>query len=259
MTSGRQRFLAFGFAAAGIAAAALAPAEAVTTTPQVRHLVYAFTWGTTNATEVHTSGIGMVGNPGAGMNGSGSASGTVSSSGGASDKGTITVDVVRQQPDNGLVVNISEQALERRSAPAATCVVFGDTTVVCDSSKKINAEELALLRFLGSNFVDPNQIDAKRHWQQRQESATRSAVADFTIAKNANGIMTIDEAGIIKDSAGARPQTSDVTGTIGYDFGRTVPTSIDEYSILRSEQGEQYQTVKTQTVLQLQSDSSAKP
>ncbi len=243
-------------AAATFAGVAL-PAGAVTTAPQVRHLVYSFTWGTTNNTEVHTSGIGTVGNPGgAGMNGSGSASGMVSSTGGASDKGTIVVDVLRAQPGNGLVVTVSEEAAERRSAPVATCVVFGDTTVVCDSTKKINAEELTLLRFLGSNFVDPNTIDAQQHWQERAQSSTRVATTDFTIAKNANGVMTIDESGTIRDTAGARPQTSDLTGTIGYDFGRTVPTSIDEYSIVRSEQGDQYATIKTQTVLQLTSDSS---
>jgi hypothetical protein len=131
--------------------------------------------------------------------------------------------------------------------------------VVCDPNKKINSEELALLRLLGSNFVDPNQLDAKRHWQRQQQSGTSSSVSDFTISKNANGVMTIDESRVEKDSAGARPQTSNVSGTIGYDLGRTVPTSIDESTILRSEQGDEYQTVKTETVLQLQSDSSAKP
>lgn len=38
-------------------AAAGEPARAVTTVPQVRHLIYSFTWGTTNQTEVHTSGM----------------------------------------------------------------------------------------------------------------------------------------------------------------------------------------------------------
>ena len=106
------------------------PALAVTSSPQVRHLVYSFTWGTTNTTEVHTSGMGSVGNPtgAGGMSDHGSASGMSSASGGTSDRGTISVDVVRQQSDGGLVVNVSEQAIERRSAPAATCVVYGDLT-----------------------------------------------------------------------------------------------------------------------------------
>ncbi len=247
-------------------AATAAPALAVTSSPTIRRVVYSFTWGTTNATEVHTSGLpdsasGSGGSGGMGAvppSNSGSASGISSYGGGTNDRGTIAVDFVRQQPDGGYVVSISETAMERRSAPEATCVVYGDLTVVCDPNKKITAEELTLLRLLGSNFIDPNQLDAKQHWQRARQGTGSSTVSDFTIAKNANGIMTIDEETIVKDG-GARPQGSQVTGTIGYDFNRTIPTSIDEYSIMRSEQGEQYQTVKTQTVLQLQSDSSAKP
>jgi hypothetical protein len=238
------------------------PAGAATTVPQVRHLVYSFTWGTTNSTEVHTSGMaegsgGSGGMAAAAPSSSGNASGISSYGGGASDHGTIAVDVLRQQPDGGVVVSVSEQAVERRSAPPATCVAYGDLTVVCDPNKKITVEELTLLRLLGSNFVDPNQLDAARHWRRQQQAGTSSSIADFTISKNANGIMTIDESRVEKDSGGASPQTSDVTATIGYDFGRTIPTSIDESTTMRSEQGEQYQTVKSETVLQLQSDSSA--
>jgi co-chaperonin GroES (HSP10) len=235
-------------------AAATVPAAAVTAAPQVRRLVYAFTWGTTNTQEVHTSGMrdeGMASNLGAG----GSESGIAESSGGASDKGTITVDVIRSQPDDGLVVDVSETAQDTRSAEKARCVVFGDTTVVCDSSKKINAEELALLRLLGSNFVDPNRLDAARHWQLTQSRTGYSSTADYTIAKTAGGLMTIDETGVVKDSSGARPETTNITTTIGYDFGRTIPTSINEYTILRSEAGENYNTRKSQIVLQLQSDT----
>ncbi|MBV8117925.1 MAG: hypothetical protein JOZ01_08085 [Candidatus Eremiobacteraeota bacterium] len=244
-----------------------APARAVTTVPQVRHLVYSFTWGTTNSTEVHVSGLpdsaaGGGGSGGGGMNGNppgtnGSASGITSYGGGTSDHGTIAVDVVRQQTDSGLVVNITENAVERRSAPTATCVVYGDLTVVCDPNKKITTEELTLLRLLGSNFIDPNQLDAQRHWQRQQQAGAASSTSDFTISNNANAIMTIAESRVEKDATGARPQTSDITGTIHYDLGRTIPTAIDEYTILHSEQGEQYQTVKSQTVLQLVSDSSA--
>jgi hypothetical protein len=251
---------------AAVAMAAVGvPGRAVTTVPQVRHLIYSFTWGTTNQTEVHTSGMPDSASGGGGSGGmlvavpgsTGSASGISSFGGGASDRGTITVDVMRQQSDGGLVVNVSEQATERRSAPVATCVAYGDLTVVCDPNKKITVEELTLLRLLGSNFVDPSQLDAARHWRRQQQTGTSSSTSDFTIAKNANGMMTIDETRVETDATGARPQTSEVTGTIAYDFARTVPTSIDESTMMRSEQGEQYQTVKSQTDLQLQSDSSA--
>lgn len=232
-----------------IAAAGGVSARAATSVPQVRHLVYTFTWGTSNDTEVQTSGIADTANP-HGMSGGASASGTVSSTGGASDHGSISVDVLRQQPDKGLVVSIVEQAVERRSAPAATCVVYGDLTIVCDPNKKVNQEEIALLRFLGSNFVDPDDLDAQRHWQRRQGDD----VSDFTIAGNANGIMTINETRVEKKS-GVHAETSDITGTIVYDFNRVVPTAVTENATTRSQQGEQYETITTETTLRLVSDS----
>jgi hypothetical protein len=243
--------------------AALFPISAFAQTsaaaPQ-RHLVYSFTWGVSNDTQMHTSGMGSEGmaDPGgAGIAGaSNSASGMVDYTGGNSDKGTITVDVTREQPDSGLVVSVSEQGQDTRKAPPATCVVYSDTTIVCDPNKRVNAEELTLLRFLGAHFVDPNNLDSKQHWRVEREGAI-STTADYTIAKNDNGQLTIDEVRVVNES-GARPLRSDVNTTIGYDFNRTVPTTIDEYMIQRSEQGEQYKTIKSQTVLTLQTDSLAK-
>jgi hypothetical protein len=226
----------------------------------IRHLVYTFTWGTSNNTEVHTSGMGdgSAGSSGTTMGAptaSGSASGMSSFNASVNDKGTITVDVLREQPnDHGLVVTVSEQAQDNRSAVAATCVVFGNTDVICDPNAKINYEELTLLRFLGSNFVDPNQIDAKQHWKVGESNGTYSVSADYTIAANANGVMKIDEDRIVSPT---KTETSTSNATIGYDFNRQLPTAITEYSIERRERGEQYSTVKTETVLNLQVDSMA--
>ena len=227
-------------------------AFAQTSSAPVRHLVYSFTWGTSNDTQMHTSGMSDSANA-PGGNSMGTASGMVDYTGGTNDKGTITVDVLREQPDTGLVVDVSEQANERRSAPAATCVVFSDTTIVCDPTKRINAEELTLLRYLGVHFVDPLQLDAKQHWKVSRSGAI-STTSDYTISKNADSAMTIDEVRVVTES-GAKPETTNVNATIGYDFKKTVPTSVTEYAIMRSEQGEQYNTVKTQTILTLQSDS----
>ena len=152
-----RQFLSFATSMVLIALAAIPAARAVTTVPQTRHLVYAFTWGTTNNTEVHVSGLpdGVAGNGGSGggqMDGlppgtNGNGSGITSFQGGISDRGTISVDVQRRQSDGGLVVDISEQAVERRSAPAATCVAYGDLTVVCDPNKKITRKNLPSCAF----------------------------------------------------------------------------------------------------------------
>jgi hypothetical protein len=226
----------------------------------LRHLVYTFTWGTSNSTEVHTSGMGDGSAGSSGMSvgaptSSGSASGLSSFNASTNDKGTITVDVLREQPaDHGLVVTVSEQAQDNRSAAAATCVVFGNTDVICDPNAKINYEELTLLRFLGSNFVDPNQIDAKQHWKVGESNGTYAISADYTIDSNANGAMKISEDRTVSPT---KTETSTINTTIGYDFNRQIPTAITEYSIERRERGEQYSTVKTETVLSLQADSMA--
>jgi hypothetical protein len=224
----------------------------------IRHLVYTFTYGTANNTEVHVSGMGdgsMASGAAGPPTASGSASGMSSFNASVNDKGTITVDVLREQPnDHGLVVTVSEQAQDSRSAVAATCVVFGNTDVICDPNAKITYEELTLLRFLGANFIDPNQLDAKQHWKVGESNGAYSVSADYTIASNANGVMKINEDRVVSPT---KTETSTINSTIGYDFNRQVPTGITEYAIERHERGEQYTTIKTETVLNLQTDSMA--
>lgn len=240
--------------AAGVAA--LIPcavsADATPPAPPLRHLVYTFTWGTSNDLEVHSAGIDA--------NGTSQGSGKTDYTGGSSDQGLILVDVLREQPDKGLVVSISEQAEGPRSAHAATCVVYGNTQLICDPNAKVNAEEDTLLRFLGSNFVDPAQIDEKHHWQQAEnEGKNYSVTADYTIASNNDGIMTIEENRTVKEIT-ANASTTSITTKIGYDFKRTLPTSVLEYTIEREQVAMgQYQTIKTETELSLKSDSMAAP
>jgi len=237
------------------------PVLAITNTnpaaPQ-RHLVYSFTYGVSTDKQVHTSGMATQmtasGGNGTATGGSdGAASGMVDYTGGSSDKGTITVDVLHEQPDSGLVVTVSEQGQDTRKADPTTCVVFSDTTLICDPNKRVNAEELTLLRFLGSHFVDPNNLDAKRHWHVERDGPITTS-SDYTISKNDNGAMTIDEVRIVKENS-SKPQTTNINSTIAYDFNKSVPTSINEYLIQRSEQGEDYNTIKSETTLSLVTDS----
>lgn len=231
--------------------AALAVTNTPATTPQ-RHLVYTVTYGVSTDTQMHSSGIATTSDTGtSGSN----PSGITDYTGGSSDKGTITVDVLHEQPDSGLVVVVSEQGQDTRKAAPATCVVFSDTTLICDPNTKVNSEELTLLRFLGSRFVDPNNLDAKSHWHVERDGPVTTS-ADYTISKNANGAMTIDEVRVVK-IMGSKPLVSNINSTIGYDFNKAVPTAVTEFAIARSEQGENYNTVKSETVLTLQTDSQA--
>jgi hypothetical protein len=242
--------------ATALGACALAARAWPATTP-VRHLVYSFAYGSQQNISSRDQEMGAAPQSAAGVNG-GMTSGISHYQGSLGDKGTMTVDVIGEQPDKGLVVSISEQGENTRRAPPATCVVYGNTSVICDPNKTVNPEEYALLRFLASNFVDPNQLDAKQHWSVTQSSGELNVRADYTIDTNANGLMTISETRTIAQGS-PRSTTTNVQTKIGYDFNRIVPTSVDEYVTQRTDAGARgTSTTIYQTTLRLVSDSTAK-
>jgi hypothetical protein len=242
------RIGSFG-AVAALLVCTLSPASATADTVQ-RHLVYSFTYGNQSDLEVHSSGI----DPGGGASGS---SGMSDFTGGLSDQGTISVDVLSQQPDGGLVLKVSEQAQHTRSAAPATCVAYPNTGVICDPNATVNPEEMALIRLLAPKFVDPDNLDAAKHWKIEEPGAQMSVTSDFTIARNQGGMMTIDETRTVRQQ-GSQTVTTNLTTTISYDFNRSIPIAVNEYAIARGAAGMgQYNTTKSQTVLQLRSDSAA--
>jgi hypothetical protein len=253
-------------AAASVVALALgASASADTAAPvPLRHLVYDFTYSNSQTQTAHESGISNGdAAPTKGMGGPGSlaaaapASGSAQSTAATSDRGQIVADVMRVQPDGGLIISVSEQANDKRSALPATCVVYGNTNMVCDTSKQINTEELALLRTLGSNFVDLAQIDAKNHWRVDQSGGTSSDVADYSIASSNGNVMKISSLRVLKEQ-GVQGFTATTNGTITYDAVRLVPTNLVEDEILRQGGGMgSYTEVRTQTSLALVADSAA--
>lgn len=227
-----------------VQAVALAP-NAAASTP-LRHLVYSFTFSESTDRTIHDSGIG------------GPISGMQDSRGGYGDKGLITADVVGIQADRGLIVTISEQARESRSAAPNTCLVYGDMAVRCDPSKKVNDEELALLRFMGRDFIDPAQIDEKNHWRVATSAPQLTLSTDFTIQSNTGDVLQIVERRVVEQK-GAQGFTSAVDGHITYDLTHTVPTAVSEDEMLRQTVGMgSYDTDHTQIALTLQSDSLQK-
>jgi hypothetical protein len=225
---------------AGIAAMALrwatAPARAYTSGTQ---LVYSFTYSSAQNVVARDSATSIEQNGEAGTAAQGpvgSGSGMSHYHGNLTDGGTMTVKIVRQQSDGGLIVTVSEQGENIRRAPLATCVVYGNTQVICDPNKTVYSEEYTLLRFFGSNFVDPNQLDVSRHWSITTNSSSANVKSDYTIDSNANGTMQISETRRIRPVNGGS-LTTDVQTKIGYDFTRAIPTSVDEYVTQRQDNG----------------------
>jgi hypothetical protein len=196
---------------------------------------------------------------GPGPNISGGTNGMSHYGGTLTDKGTITVDIVKKQPDGAMVVMISEQGQNVRRAPPAECVVYGNTHVICDPNKTVYTEEYTLLRFLGANFVDPSQLDSAKHWQVVQNNGDGSDInADYTINSNNNGAMQIGEKRKVR-LEGAGHLTTNIETSIGYDFSRLVPTSVEEYATQRTDAGIKGNSTTTyQTTLNLVTDSMAK-
>ena len=201
-TSMLRSLVAIAFLAFGGTAAVAADA------PPLRHLVYSFTYSSRQQGAVPNE-------PGS--------SGAQTYTGTLDDKGTITVDVMREAQDRGLVVVVSEQGEHTRSAAPVTCAVYGTTDVACDQGKQVNREEYTLLRFLGVNFVDLSRIDEKQHWQITSTKGNVTMTADYTIKSNDNGVLSIGETRHIEDKS-----QGGTTNANGAYF--TAPgTSIDNY------------------------------
>jgi hypothetical protein len=155
--------------------------------------------------------------------------------GGLNDKGTMTVDMVGLQPDKGLVVNISEAGENTRRAPPATCVVYGNTRVICDPNKTVLPEEYTLLRFLGANFV-PLPLDQNKSWQIEQNGSNIDVKANYVVTSNSDGQAQISEHRSVSPDTGGS-LTTDIQTKIGYDLTHSIPTSVDEYVLQHQDNG----------------------
>jgi hypothetical protein len=254
---------------AGAASAVLlAPsvAAADTSVTPAATLVYNFTYSANNkvaARDDANPAMSYFGSPTGNMGGpqyANPSSGKSNYETALDDKGTMTVNIIGKQPDGGLVLNINEIGQNARRAPAATCVVYGNTRVICDPNKTVFSEEYTLLRFLGVNFIDPNQLDASKHWNATGlNSPGLDISASYTINSSTNGQMQIGETRTITNTNAAVRVTTQVESKIGYDYNRLVPTTVDEYVQQRNDHGTGGASLTTyQTTLQLVSDTMAK-
>jgi hypothetical protein len=238
-------------------AALMAPSLARADAPAAATLVYSFSYSadqsitardsSTNTEDISTDLV------------SGGNNGISHYGGKLDDKGTMTVQIIgKPQADGGQVVTISEAGENTRRAPAATCVVYGNTHAICDPNKTVYTEEYTLLRFLGSKFVDPGQLDKNKHWEISQNAPSLDVTADYTISSNNHGAMQITETRKLRQASGGS-LTTDIQTKIGYDMNKSIPTSVDEYATQRHDNGVQgTSTTIYQTTLQLVSDTTAK-
>lgn len=235
----------FSISLAAAAALTAGAALADGATP-IRHLVYKFDVTLSTTATVHDSGIG----------GDGPSSGSSEYHSGASDEGTITVDVMQVQPDTGLVVQIAEQARNRRDAVPTECVTYGNGAVICDQSHgQLNEEEMNLLRFLGRNFVNSSLIDVHNHWQYASNDPQSSETNDYTIGKTAGDMLDINYQRVLKVT-GAQAFNATTDGSMTYNKALSMPVSVKEETMTRKNTGAgNYDTVRQDMTFTLSQDS----
>ncbi|HEY8313661.1 MAG TPA: hypothetical protein VIG51_05755 [Candidatus Baltobacteraceae bacterium] len=241
------------FAVIPLTALVLTAGIAVADGPKpIRHLAYHFDVSVISTLTSHSSGIG---------DGTGG-SGLANYSGGQSDKGTITLDVMQAAADGGLTVQVAENALNSRSAKSTLCVVYGDGRMICDPNGKITEEEQALLQAAGRNFVDPTQFDAKKHWRVAGGQNGFTTATDYTMtAGDPTKVVTISLQRVDKMD-GAQGYNATTDGFISYNMPLSVPTAIKEDTVMRQSQGMgQDNRVDTHVSMNLLTDSMqvAKP
>ncbi|HEY9180979.1 MAG TPA: hypothetical protein VIO32_09685, partial [Candidatus Baltobacteraceae bacterium] len=240
-----QKFARFFICLAGATALTASAALADGAKP-IRHLVYNFDLALSTTATVHDSGIG----------GDGPASGSSDYHSGSGDEGTITVDVLQVQPDTGLVVQIAEQARNRRDAVPTECVTYGNGAVVCDESHgQLNEEEMNLLRFLGRNFVNSALIDAHNHWQYASNDPQSAETNDYTIGKTSGDLLDISYQRVLKVS-GVNSFDATTDGSMTYNKVLSMPVSIKEETTTRKNTGAgNYDTVRQDMTFSLAQDS----
>ena len=216
-----RRLVTAAFAALfGLALLGAAPAH-----KPLRRLVFRFTYGDANEMTTNSSDISS----------SGQGSGINSYVARVSDHGTIDVTVKSAQPDGSLVVSVAEHARNTRSARPATCIVYSDTALLCDHTKKVNLEETELLAYLGQNFVNPVQIDANGHWGYKVSGPHTVMKVGYTIRGHKKSNFYVDMTRSYTQT-GMDAYTARTTGHFTYNAMRTVPTAIVE-SIVTRRQG----------------------
>lgn len=246
--SGRPMTLPWLPALGLVVLCAQTPAPAGSSAPEtkpLRHLEYAFT--------VHREGLGGAefnGNyelaefNGAGLTGDGGS-------------GTMSVDVLSIAPDGALVARISEWVKgDLRAREAYTCMVYGNTTVLCPSVPAPSQAQWVLLSYLGRQFVDGSPWDAQQHWKHTKNTGRYDLVEDFSLLPGSDDKRAlIREAKVVSvHNGGYSKQREDVM--ITYDRAMELPDTIHDDFTVAGDSGED--TGHATFDFQLRDDSFAK-
>jgi len=173
-------------------------------------------------------------------------------------KGSIGVDVVAATDDAGLVVDVSESALER-TRPKVRIVIGPDGAVFYDpkNAENLTEEEITLVRWLARGFYGDHPTDPGTSWTVDQSANGHVDVERYrVVARDAHQITL--EYGLEEKVGGASGYAGTRGGSLVYDTTMIVPVKASFQTEARRQVGTAYETTRTSVTLTLKSDSFAK-
>lgn len=180
----------------------------------IRHMVFKVGVSTSTQLEVRRSGIGTPGHQVSGGNAD-------KYNAGAQVTGTLSVDVVAATADQGLVVDIMEDA-QTRKAPRVRVGVYPNGSLVYDFSQTVNDEEAVLLRFLARGLIASSLVAGASFSVNNEGKDQRERMTFRVTGTDDRGHLKLDVEGATK-MGGAQPYDGSLHGRLVYDQTKSIP------------------------------------
>ncbi|HEY0380914.1 MAG TPA: hypothetical protein VGC72_01815 [Candidatus Elarobacter sp.] len=172
--------------------------------------------------------------------------------------GSIDVDVLSATDDAGLVVDVSENALQR-TRPKVRIVLGPDGAIFFDpkEERNLSEEEIAVVRWLARGFYGDHPTDPGTAWTVDQSANGHVDLEHYrVVARDAHNV-TLDYA-LEEKLPGAAGYAATREGSLVYDTALIVPVKATFRSEARRQVGGTYATTRTSVTLTLTADSFAK-
>ncbi len=173
-------------------------------------------------------------------------------------KGSIRVDVLSATDDAGLVVDVSEDALER-VRPNVRIVLAPDGAVFYDpkNAQNLTEEEIAIVRWLARGFYGDHPTDPGTAWTVDQSANGHTDLEHYRVIGHDAHNVTLDYA-LEEKVPGATGYAATREGSLVYDTALIVPVKATFQSESRRQVGAAYEKTRTSVTLSLAADSFAK-
>ena len=173
-------------------------------------------------------------------------------------KGSIGVEVIAATDDAGLVVDVSETAIER-TRPKVRIVLAPDGAVFYDpkNAENLTEEEITLVRWLARGFFGDRPTDPGTSWTVDQSANGHIDIERYRVVARDAQQVTLDYE-LEEKVGGATGYAGTRGGSLVYDTAMIVPVRATFRTEARRQIGTAYQTTRTSVTLTLTADSFAK-